>query len=54
MWKRILSLLLSVVFFVFVPLLGGCEEKRQDKYSSEERVTAKDVPIGERIKQTGD
>ena len=54
MWKRILSLFLSLVFFVAVPLLGGCEDKKSDSISVERKTTVTDVPIGERTKLTGD
>ena len=54
MWKRIISLFLAAVFFVFVPLLGGCEDKKSDTISVEKHTTATDIPIGERTKLTGD
>ena len=55
MWKKILSLLLALVFFAALPLVSGCQEPEKDRVSYEKKTNIENVPVSEpKIKLTGD
>ncbi len=45
MFKAILSVLLAVAFVAMLPMVGGCEDKKEIKV--EKRTTVTDMPTGE-------